>query len=261
MLKLRFSPTLNPLRYFAELAYNGTNYHGWQRQPNSPSVQSTIETALSTILRTETAVTGCGRTDTGVHASQYYLHFDYDGNFPKAFTRRLNKFLPNDIAIKSVFEVKAETHARFDAYYRKYEYHLNFDKNPFTINISYHYHFARDLDISKMQEVSKLLLKYENFFSFCKSNSDVKNMLCSLYQAEWKAQKDHLVFHIAANRFLRGMVRLIVGMCLNVGLGKINIDQVIEAMDQQIRLEKNLSVPAKGLFLTEVKYPPDKLIL
>jgi len=245
------------LRYFSELVYNGKNYFGWQRQPNQISVQETIENAFSTILNCPISITGCGRTDTGVHASQYFIHFDYDSVFPRSFINRLNKFLPEDISIRKIFEVADEAHARYDAFHRSYAYHIDFNKNPFELGTIYHFHFAPQLDLKKMQAAAQLLLEYEDFFPFCKTNSDVKSMKCELRRAEWvfDANKERLVFHIAANRFLRGMVRLIVGMCLNIGLEKISIAELKSAMENQTRLQKSWSVPPDGLFLTEIKYP------
>ncbi len=245
------------MRYFAALAYNGTKYSGWQRQPNAISVQQVIEEAMSLILRTELSVMGCGRTDTGVHASYFIIHFDFEGDFPKAFMSRLNKYLPADIVFYWIKAVHKEAHARFDAYHRSYEYHLDFYKNPFQENTTFHFPFADKLDIDKMQAAAQLLLEYDEFATFCKTNSDAKTMFCQMKRAEWELRNNgkKLVFHISANRFLRGMVRLIVGMCLNVGLGKINIKDVQNALDQQKPLKKNLSVAAKGLYLTEVKYP------
>ena len=245
------------MRYFAELAYKGTNYCGWQTQPNSPSVQETIETAFSTILRSTIKIYGCGRTDTGVHATQFFIHFDFDSSFPKGFVSRINKFLPADIAIKRIFDVAQEAHARFDAYHRSYEYHISFQKDPIQIDTIYYYPFAKQLDIAKMQQAASLLLTYKEFFPFCKSNSDANTMKCDLSRAEWvlDESRGRLIFYIAANRFLRGMVRLIVGMCFNIGLGKITLSDVKKAMDQQIRLKKDLSAAAHGLFLTEIKYP------
>ncbi|MEM6966457.1 MAG: tRNA pseudouridine(38-40) synthase TruA [Bacteroidota bacterium] len=244
------------MRYFAELAYKGTNFHGWQRQPNAPSVQATLEEALSTILRTSITITGCGRTDTGVHASQYYIHFDTEVLFPKAFEKRINKYLPDDIAVYKIFGVDDKAHARFDATYRAYEYHVIFGKNPFLAESAYRFPFGEKLDFEKMQDAAKLLLNYDAFFPFCKTKSDAKTMLCNLHRAEWiwKIEGKHLVFRIAANRFLRGMVRLIVGMCLNVGIGKLSIDEVEAAMHHQTRLRKSYSVPPQGLFLSEVRY-------
>ncbi|MCR9290016.1 MAG: tRNA pseudouridine(38-40) synthase TruA [Bacteroidetes bacterium] len=245
------------MRYFTELAYNGTNYFGWQKQPNQVTVQETIDHAFSTILRKPIEVTGCGRTDTGVHARQYYIHFDFEGVLPKGFLNRINKFLPKDISIKSIFEIHSEAHARFDAHHRSYEYHLDFRKNPFQINTTYYFPFSNQLDFKGMNDAAILLTEFEEFFPFCKTNTDAKTMKCEIKRAEWvldeKNQK--MIFHISANRFLRGMVRLIVGMCLNIGLEKISLNEVRNAMETQTRLSKSLSVPAKGLFLTEIKYP------
>ena len=245
------------MRYFVELAYNGTRYYGWQRQARQLSVQEALEKAFSTILNTPIAITGCGRTDTGVHAKQYFIHFDYEGEFPPAFDRRINKFVGPDIVLYRFWQVAENAHARFDATHRAYEYHLSFIKNPFEQETTYFFPFASQLDIVAMQEAARLLLTYSAFYPFCKSDTDVKTMRCELRQAEWEwqAATQKLIFHIAANRFLRGMVRLIVGMCLNVGLHKLKLAEVKEAMDQQIRIPKSLSVPPQGLFLTDIRYP------
>ncbi|MBR9922725.1 MAG: tRNA pseudouridine(38-40) synthase TruA [Bacteroidetes bacterium] len=244
-------------RYFAELAYLGSNYHGWQIQPSQISVQSTIEHALQTILNTQIDIVGCGRTDTGVHAKQYYIHFDYEGELPEAFERRLNKFLPRDIVIYKIFPVDAEAHARFSATHRAYEYHISLRKDPFHQQTAWFYPYPEKPELEKLQEAARLLLSYHEFFPFCKSNTDVKTMECTLFRSEWEQSKDGqaLVYHIAANRFLRGMVRLIVGMCMRVGEGKISLKSVKEALDHQKRLEKSWSAPPEGLFLTDIRYP------
>lgn len=244
------------MRYFAELAYKGTNYHGWQIQPNAISVQEKIEKAFSTILNTEIKVVGCGRTDTGVHASQYFLHFDFTGELPHRFINRINQFLPKDIAIRRIFEVDQEAHARFDAQKRSYEYHIVFDKAPFEIETAWYYYMAKKLDLKKLNEAANLLLKYEDFFPFCKTNHDALTMKCNLQKCEWVRDEKNgrLVFHISANRFLRGMVRLIVGMCINVAIGKLSLEKVKKAMDEQKILDKSWSIPPEGLYLSEVKY-------
>jgi len=244
------------MRYFSELAYKGTNYSGWQRQPNAPSVQQAIEEAMATILGQPIEVVGCGRTDAGVHARQYFLHFDIEGDFPNEFLRRLNKLLPDDIAIRRIYEVKPEAHARFDAVRRSYEYHLVFDKSPFEAQTAWHFPFSEKLDFGKMQTAAALLLRYREFQPFCKSNTDVHTMECSMYHSEWDLDQNarRMVYHISANRFLRGMVRLIVGMSLNVGMGKVELEEVKDALDRQVLLKKSWSVPAEGLFLTEVNY-------
>ncbi len=244
-------------RYFAELSYLGTRFSGWQKQPKAKSLQEGIEKGISKILRTNIEVVGCGRTDAGVHAKQYFLHFDFEESLPEGFCNRLNKVLPPDIAFKKVVEVESSAHARFDATHRAYEYHVGFNKNPFTTNTAFHFPFAQKLNYKKLQEAAGLLLNYDEFFPFCKSNSDVKTMKCDLQRAAWiiESENEKLVFHIASNRFLRGMVRLIVGMCLNVGVGKLSIEKVKAALDSQTRLEKSLSVPPQGLFLTDIRYP------
>ena len=243
------------MRYFIHLAYKGTNYNGWQIQPNAPSVQQTIQDAMTTILGQKIEIVGCGRTDTGVHAKEYYAHFDFNSDFPKAFVQRINKFLPKDIVFYSIKKVADEAHARFDAYHRAYEYHIVFDKNPFEIDTAWYYFQARNLDVEKMQAAAQLLLNYSEFAPFCKTNHQSKTLICELKRSEWEIHEDRLVFHIAANRFLRGMVRLIVGMCINIGIGKVTIDDLKEAMDNQTIMKKSYSVPADGLYLTDIWYP------
>jgi tRNA pseudouridine38-40 synthase len=245
------------MRYFAELAYNGAAYYGWQKQPGQASVQTTLEEAFSLILNTPIEVTGCGRTDTGVHAHQYFMHFDFEGAFPQGFINRMNKYLPKDIALYQIMEVAPDAHARFDANSRSYEYHLEFRKNPFTTSTAYHFPFAEQIDRHQLQQAAALLLDYTDFFPFCKTNTDVKTMKCQLSRCEWifDDARHQMVFHISANRFLRGMVRLIVGMCLNVGIGKTSLEEVRSAMDQQKRLKQSWSVPPQGLFLTDIRYP------
>ena len=245
------------MRYFIELSYNGTNYCGWQRQPHDMSVQQKIEETLSTILRTETPVVGCGRTDSGVHASQYFLHFDHPVPVPTNFMSRVNKILPKDIAFLNLKPVPDEAHTRFDASRRAYQYHITFKKDPFQPETRYYFPQWNKLDIDKMQNAAALLPEYSAFYTFCKSNTEVKTMNCEIMDSRWEIRPDGegLIYHVAANRFLRGMVRLIVGMCLNVGMKKLKIDTVRQALDKQERLTKSLSVPPHGLFLTEVDYP------
>lgn len=244
------------MRYFTELAYNGTLYHGWQKQPNALSVQEKVEEAFSTILNTAIEVVGCGRTDAGVHASQYFLHFDFDREIPERFVGRVNLFLPKDIAIRKIFPVKEDAHARFDAIQRSYEYHIVFEKSPFETEITWQYYLAQKLDLGRLNEVASLLLKYQEFFPFCKTHHDAQTLECQLTRCEWVLDESNkrLVFHITSNRFLRGMVRLIVGACINVAAGKLAIEKVKAALDQQTLLEKSWSVPPEGLFLSEVKY-------
>lgn len=248
------------MRYFTELAYNGTNYHGWQKQPNSTSVQETIESAFSTILSAEIELVGCGRTDTSVHASQYFAHFDFEGEFPEGFLPRVNKYLPKDIAIQKIFPVAENAHTRFDATRRSYEYHLVFEKTPFEIDTAWHYYLGKKLEVEKLNEAASLLLNYKEFAPFCKTNHDAKTLACDLHRSEWLLDEKagRLVFYITANRFLRGMVRLIVGMCVNVAVGKLELDEVRQALEKQRPLSKSWSVPGHGLFLSEVRYPQIK---
>ncbi|MGK0388119.1 MAG: tRNA pseudouridine38-40 synthase [Maribacter sp.] len=244
------------MRYFGELAYNGTNYFGWQRQPNEMSVQQMIEEAMSMIFRMPIQITGCGRTDTGVHASQYFIHFDFDGVLPKGLSNRLNKILPKDIAFHRIFEVESRAHARFDAYSRSYEYHLNFRKNPFQEKTTYYYYYAQIPDFDKMQEAAALILEYNEFATFCKAHHDAKTMICHLTRSEWKKIDEyHWVYYVTSNRFLRGMIRLVVGMCMNVGRDKITLDDVRKALEDQVQLENSLSVQPEGLYLKDIKYP------
>ncbi len=242
------------MRYFLELSYNGTSFCGWQRQPNAPSVQQTIEEELSKLLGSTTDIVGCGRTDTGVHAKQYFLHFDTENEVPQNIVFRLNKMLPTSIAIQNCFEVVSEKHARFNASNRAYEYHIIFEKSPFEVETAWCYHLGKKLDLKKLQAAAQLLLEYKDFFPFCKTNTDVKTMRCDLRRSEWEQTGKGLIYHIAADRFLRGMVRLIVGMCINVGLGKVELATVKEALDNQTRLTKSYSVPPQGLYLTDVQY-------
>ena len=244
------------MRYFIELAYNGAQYQGWQRQPGGrPTVQGNIEHSLSVLLNTETAITGCGRTDTGVHALQYFLHFDGPDELPPNFHYRLNKHLPKDISIFRIIPVESEAHARFDASHRAYEYRLFTYKNPFEIDTAHYFKFSKFTDRDKVQKAAKLLLNYDEFYPFCKSNHDAKTMKCTIYNAEWTFEEQQWTFDIAANRFLRGMIRLIVGMCLNVGQDKISLDDVKKAMDTQTLLKKSLSVDPAGLYLKDIRYP------
>jgi len=245
------------MRYFAELAYNGAQYIGWQKQPNGSSIQTTVEKGLSKILRQSIEVVGCGRTDAKVHAKQYFLHFDFETELPEDLLFRLNKVMPKDISFCRVLKVEDTAHARFDATHRAYEYHLEFHKNPFEIDTVYYFSQAGKLDREKMQDAAKLLLEFKAFFTFCKSNNDARTMNCDIMRSEWvfDEEKERMIFHISANRFLRGMVRLIVGMCLNVGLGKVSLDEVRTALEKQERLNKSLSVPPHGLYLMDIRYP------
>jgi tRNA pseudouridine38-40 synthase len=245
------------MRYFLTLSYLGTRYSGWQVQPNAPSVQADLEKALTTILRQNIEVTGCGRTDAGVHARYYVAHFDAEGGLPPTFLNGLNSLLPDDIAAHSVQPVASEAHARYDAFERSYEYHIALRKDPFETDTAWIFPQSGKLDLKRMQESADLLPNYAAFLPFCKTDSGTEGYGCELKSAFWEHKPDEyrLIFHITANRFLRGMVRLIVGACVNAGLGKIEVADVQSALDEQKPLKKSLSVPPQGLFLTGVRYP------
>jgi tRNA pseudouridine38-40 synthase len=245
------------VRYFLTLAYQGAHYAGWQRQPNAGTVQETLETALSTILQQPVEVTGCGRTDAGVHARYYVAHMDVEERLPARFLIGLNSLLPDDIAVYSSQPMPAEAHARYDAFERSYEYHIALRKDPFSIKTAWLYPQGKRLDLTRLQEVAALLMQYEAFSPFCKTHSGVEHYACSNLKARWEMGDERLIFYISANRFLRGMVRLIVGACVQVGRGKLQLEDIRKAMDQQTALPKNLSVPAEGLALVDVKYPYD----
>jgi tRNA pseudouridine38-40 synthase len=244
------------MRYFITLAYRGTHYIGWQRQPEGHSVQGTLEGALTTVLRHEVEVTGCGRTDTGVHATYYVAHFDTESVVPDTILRSLNGLLPQDMAAFSVVPVSPTAHARFDARDRAYEYHITSRKDPFRTETAWWLPTAGQLDLDQLNTAAALLLDYEAFAPFCKTHSDVDHYRCDLREARWVRSDDghSLVFHIAANRFLRGMVRLIVGACISVAKGQITLDQLRKALDEQTPLPQRFSVPAHGLALTRIVY-------
>lgn len=245
-----------PKRYFLEIAYKGTHYHGWQVQPNQVSVQSTIEHALSTIINEPIAIVGCGRTDTGVHASQYFAHFETTKALPQPFVRRVNSFLPTDIAIKKIItEIPATAHARFDATFRAYDYCIHFKKNPFLTDQSWHYTYPAP-DFKKMQQAAHLLLNYTDFAMFCKTGGDNKTTLCQIFESELFVDEaaGKVRYRVAANRFLRGMVRRIVGALMSVGKNKISLEEFIQVMDTQGRFKYNDAAPPQGLFLSEVRY-------
>ena len=247
-------------RYFLELKYDGTNYHGWQVQQNANSVQSEINKAISTLLQTEITITGAGRTDTGVHAKQLYAHFDTTVNFEMDKIHfKLNKFLPDDISCVSIIKVRDDAHARFDATARTYEYWITSNKNPFLSNKAYH--FPHTLNIDLMNKAGKEILKHTDFSCFSKSNTDTFTNDCNITFAHWEVQNDCLVFTITANRFLRNMVRAIVGTMLDIGQQRIKIGDLKRIINSKNRSNAGRSVPAHGLYLIEVKYPKEILNL
>ncbi|PQJ71882.1 tRNA pseudouridine(38-40) synthase TruA [Polaribacter butkevichii] len=241
------------MRYFIELSYNGKNYHGWQIQPDVISVQEKLNKAVSTIFQEKIEVVGAGRTDTGVHASQMFAHFDIEKSLKGDIPHKLNSLLPLDIVVYNVFEVDDEKHARFGALSRSYEYKIWLGRNPFLLDFSWQIH-SQDLNVDLMNEAAKLLLEYTDFQTFSKVKTDVYTYNCNVTEALWKQDGKELVFYITANRFLRNMVRAIVGTLVDVGLGKITKDDFRKIIESKNRGNAGLSVPAKGLFLTQIKY-------
>ncbi|KQB40236.1 tRNA pseudouridine synthase A [Flavobacterium daejeonense] len=242
------------MRYFIKLAYNGTPYNGWQIQPNAPSVQETLNKAFSVLLHSEISLMGAGRTDTGVHAREMYAHFDFDAPFDtQKLVYKLNSFLPKDIVIYAIFSVADEAHCRFDATKRTYEYHINTFKDAFLQEQSWY--LNQKLDVDLMNEAAKLLLQYTNFQSFSKVNTDVNTFDCTIFEAHWTQKDNKLIFTISANRFLRNMVRSIVGTLVNIGLHKINLDDFKSIIESKNREKAGFSVPAHGLYLTKIEYP------
>lgn len=239
------------------LSYDGTRFHGWQSQSNAPSVQEEIEKALSVITRTETTVVGAGRTDTGVHASCYIAHFDCltEKMGSESILFRLNCLLPPDIAVQTISPVKPDAHARFDALYREYQYHLSSAKDPFTDR--YTTRENRRLDLNHMNMAASVLMGISDFTSFCKLGSDTKTNVCRVTKALWEEREGRLVFTIRADRFLRNMVRAVVGTLLEVGLGKMTQEEFLAVIERKDRGAAGASVPAKGLFLTDIGYPDD----
>jgi tRNA pseudouridine38-40 synthase len=241
------------LRYFIKLAYNGTQYHGWQIQPNAASVQETMNKAFSVILNTEISLMGAGRTDTGVHAKEMYAHFDFENSIDTTnLIHKLNSFLPKDIVIYDVFPVADDAHTRFDATKRTYEYHINTFKDAFLQEQSWYFHQKLDLDL--MNEAANLLLKHTDFQCFSKVNTDVNTFDCSIFEAHWQQENEKLIFTISANRFLRNMVRSIVGTLINIGLHKITLNDFEMIIESKNRDKAGFSVPAHGLYLTKIEY-------
>ena len=242
------------MRYFIELAYNGTSYHGWQMQPNAVSVQEVLEKTLSTLVREEIKVVGAGRTDAGVHARQLFAHFDVAEAIEVEKTvYKLNSFLPKDISIQGIRNVADEAHARFHATSREYEYLITLRKDPFQQDLAYQINLKPD--VALMNKAAEILLLYSDFQCFSRSNTDVKTYLCRVTKAVWEMEGFTLKFTITADRFLRNMVRAIVGTLLDVGFGKITLDQVHEIIKSKDRSNAGASAPAHGLYLTKVCYP------
>jgi tRNA pseudouridine38-40 synthase len=240
-------------RYFIELAYDGTSYHGWQIQQNAVSVQEVLNKALATILRHPVETTGCGRTDTGVHSREFFAHFDAEDHELSTKVRSINALLPPDIAIKNIIPVHEGAHARFDATLRSYQYHIHFNKDPFLQGYSWQ---VRDVpDIALMNQAAAMIMEYIDFSCFSKSNTQVKTNNCKISRAEWVKTEQGIIFHISADRFLRNMVRAIVGTLMMVGKQEMPPETVRQIIESKNRSNAGMSVPACGLYLTEVRYP------
>lgn len=241
------------MRYFFEISYNGSRYHGWQNQSNAVGVQQIVEEVLSKLMRDKIEIVGSGRTDSGVHCAQQFFHADVKHELkPDDLIHRLNSFLPKDIAIHSIFKVKDSAHARYDARQRSYEYHITTKKDPLLLG--YAYHFFKSVDVGLMNRAAKLLVGNHDFTSFSKVKTDVNHFICDIKKAKWRKKNGLLIFEITANRFLRGMVRAVVGTLLDVGTGKISLYDFQEIMKGKDRKKAGMNVPAEGLFLTKVKY-------
>jgi tRNA pseudouridine38-40 synthase len=246
------------MRYFMELGYNGAPFFGWQVQPGKETVQGCIENALSLLLREEVSVTGCGRTDTGVNARQFFAHFETEQAIDtNRLADKLNSFLPKEIAIYRIFPVEEGLHARFSAVSRTYKYYVAIAKNPFGFHFSYR--IFQKLDVAKMNEAAAILLETSDFTSFSKLHTQVNNNLCRVTEARWEMVDGVLVFTVTADRFLRNMVRAVVGTLLQVGKGKITVEEFKAIIDRKDRCAAGDSVPAHALFLEKIGYPEDKI--
>ncbi len=244
------------MRYFIQLSYNGKNYHGWQIQPNALTVQEVLQQTFSTLLQSETAIIGAGRTDTGVHAPFFIAHFDTNTAIPDIdkFVFRLNRFLPKDIAIQKIWQVPDDWHSRFSALSRSYQYKVHFNKNPFLTDSSY-FLYGGTLNFEKMNEAANILFEYQDFTSFSKLHTDTKTNNCKIMRAEWTKVGGQHIFTIQADRFLRNMVRAIVGTLLEVGREKISLNNFRKIIEAKDRNKAGTSVPGHALYLVNIEYP------
>lgn len=246
------------MRYFVEFSFFGKAYHGWQRQPNAVTVQEIMEEVFSTLIGARTELLAAGRTDTGVHAKQMFAHFDtLQALNAEEFVHKANAFLPDDIALHKLYDVDDKAHARFDAIERTYDYWILRKKDPF-FNHTAHY-VKRSLDLKAMNAATKIIMEYEDFKCFSRSNTDVKTYICDIKNASWIEEDEKLIFTITADRFLRNMVRAIVGTLLEVGTDKLRPKDVKTIIKSRDRSQAGPSVPAKGLYLSKVLYPPSLL--
>lgn len=242
------------MRYFFEIAYHGANYNGWQSQRNAVGVQTVVENVLTKIVRAPIKIVGSGRTDTGVHCEQQYFHTDIDQVFEAGLLiQKLNSFLPRDVAILSIRQVRADASARYDAIERTYRYEITRVKDPFLQGLSWHY--FKDVEIENMNKAAALIVGEHDFECFSKVKTDVNHFICDVKKARWVETGDKLIFTVSANRFLRGMVRAIVGTLLDVGTGKISHKDFVAVLQSKDRKKAGANVPAHGLYLERVKYP------
>ena len=246
------------MKYFLEIAYKGTNYHGWQVQKNAHTVQQELNSCLERLFQQPVETVASGRTDTGVHAQQQFVHLDLNTELNPDLLFKINCILPHDIAVKNYFRVKRDAHARFDTLSRSYEYRICRVKNPFALELAWN--LTRDLDIGKMKAATKILFDFDDFQSFSKVHTDVEHFLCKIMYAEWVEEGDYLIFKIESNRFLRGMVRTIVGTLVDIGKGKITAKDFKEILEKKDRKFAGAIVPAEGLYLSRIKYPKDIFI-
>lgn len=242
------------MRYFFEISYNGTNYHGWQSQANAVGVQQVVEEVFEKLFRSKIEIVGSGRTDTGVHCVKQFFHADFEDELNvSTVQQKLNSFLPKSISINDIRRVKPDAHARYSAIERAYEYRITRVKNPFYQD--YAYLFFKELNVQTMNKAAALLVGEHDFQCFSKVNTDVNHFICNLKKAKWRNANGLLVFNIVANRFLRGMVRSIVGTLLDVGTGKTSLKEFQQIVKSKDRKKAGMNVPASGLYLLEVKYP------
>lgn len=243
------------MRYFLRIRYKGTFYHGWQVQDNANSVQQAVNEALKKVLRSPIESIGCGRTDTGVHADDFYLHFDVQEKIanPAEIIRKLTAMKVADIQFRELIAVKDEAHARFDATSRTYKYYIIRERNPFYLDRAAYIY--GDIDLEFIKNASRFLIGKKDFGAFAKSNTQVATNICTVSEASWEAQDELLIFTISADRFLRNMVRAIVGTLIDIGQGKLSMDQFQSIIDSKDRRKAGMSAPPQGLFLTRIVYP------
>lgn len=246
---------ITEMRFFLEIAFVGARYKGWQIQPRAHTVQSEINKAISTLLSQEVKTAGCGRTDTGVHAKQFFLHFDTDRKPGEHFIYKMNRILPNDIVVKRLIPVEPTARSRQDAIRRTYEYNIHLKKDPFREQFSYYFPLGKP-DIHQLQNAARVLKTFKDFKPLSKKDTQEKTTICNIYRAEWKKMdEDNLRFTITADHFLRGMVRLIVGVMLMIATGKMTLEEFSAVMKKKERFKYIIAVPGCGLSLTEVRYP------